>query len=160
MAKKKEIPPFYVVNWDFNKDELEFYNVMPYFVNCWAEQKKQRHKVWAINENAHIDSEDMSIGLKLGLSAHESIERNLSKKKKLDDTKMPQTFEEFKTFIDGEAFHQFWSRCEYEVIVTGWPQQKREHKMDVYEQIKTNLDTITKVFIDYITKGKGLNENK
>lgn len=48
-----------------------------------------------------------------------------------------------KEFIDKKSMYQYWARCEYETIVTGWPKSNKEHKLDVYEQIKMNLDNIT-----------------
>jgi len=70
----------------------------------------------------------------------------------VDDTKMPETFDEFKSFILSRSLYNFWARCEYEVIITGWPQQKRERKIDVYDQIKHNIDVVTKVFMDNVLK--------
>ncbi len=48
-----------------------------------------------------------------------------------------------KEFIDKKSMYMYWARCEYETIVTGWPKSNKEHKLDVYEQIKMNLDNIT-----------------
>lgn len=59
----------------------------------------------------------------------------------------PKTFDEFKTFILKECKYRFWSRCEYEIIVTGWPISNRNEKIDVYDQIEQNIDTITKKFM-------------
>lgn len=120
---KRKIPPYFVINWDFNRDEMEVYDVMPYLVGCWKTEKKKKHKTWNYSfEHPCVD----------------------------DDTLMPQTFDEFKKFILNNALYQFWARCEYEIIVTGWPQQKKEKKIDVYDQIKMNIDVITKHFMDYI----------
>lgn len=47
-----------------------------------------------------------------------------------------------KQFIVDCSMYQYWSRCEYETIITGWPKGKKEYKLDVYEQIKMNLDNI------------------
>lgn len=58
------------------------------------------------------------------------------------------SFDELKEFIDKEARYMYWSRCEWEVIVTGWPQQKNTYKLDVYEQIKMNLDVIAELMWD------------
>lgn len=63
----------------------------------------------------------------------------------------PYTFEEFKEFIDSKAKYQWWSRCEYELILQNWPSQQVSHKIDVYDQVKMNLDTITKLFMEYVT---------
>ena len=94
---------FKVINWDFNGDEIEHYDIMPYLYNCLKKKKVKKSLI---------------------------------------------TYEWLKSFIDKESMYMFWSRCEYETIVTGWPQRKREHKMDVYEQIKMNLDNITKLMYD------------
>lgn len=102
-----------VINWDFNTDRIEHYDIMPYLYARLEEKRKRRH----------ISLKDL-------------------------------TFERLKEFIDNESKYQFWSRCQYEVIVTGWPVQKHEHKLDVYEQIKMNLDNITKLMFDDLQKGK------
>lgn len=67
-----------------------------------------------------------------------------------DQKTKPVTFEECRKFIKDESRYQFWSRCEYEVILVDWPCQKTEHKMDVYEQIMMNLDVITEMFMKNI----------
>lgn len=62
------------------------------------------------------------------------------------------TFEEFKEFILREAQYQFWARCEYEIILQGWPCTDITEKWDVYDQIKMNIDIITQLFISVIKK--------
>ena len=62
-------------------------------------------------------------------------------------TKKPKTFKEFREFVDKESRYQFWARCQYEVILVDWPCQQHEEKWDVYDQIKMNLDLITKLFM-------------
>lgn len=90
-----------------------------------------------------------------------------------------KTITDIETFaekVDRALMHEYWSRCEYEVVVTSWPPyisnqeldrliKKREEdiadygkcyrltskldigeKIDVYAQIKLNWD----VFIDYL----------
>lgn len=44
--------------------------------------------------------------------------------------------------------YRFWSKCEWEVVVSAWPPSDRvpERKMDVYEQVMLNWD----VFIEYV----------
>ena len=85
----------------------------------------------------------------------------------------PKTFEEFKEFIKREAQYRWWSRCEYEIILSPWPyitspserydkkgeddvEAWKEHwkkhldecqKIDIYDQIMMNLDIITKLFM-------------
>ena len=66
--------------------------------------------------------------------------------------KLPETFEEFKKFVKDEGMYQFWSRCEYEIILVDWPCQKVEKKIDVWNQIEMNLDLVTKIVMEEITK--------
>ena len=44
--------------------------------------------------------------------------------------------------------YYFWSKCEWEVIVSHWPPAKRfqDEKIDVYDQIIMNWD----IFLDYV----------
>ena len=74
-----------------------------------------------------------------------------------DYWKVPKTFEECRDFIKDRAQYQFWSRCEYEIILVDWPCQKHEEKWDVYDQIMMNLDIVTDIFINNI---KSLNVEK
>lgn len=58
------------------------------------------------------------------------------------------TFSEAKSFIIDESKYQFWARCEYEIIISGWPKGKKEQKVDVYQQIAMNIDIITDIFMN------------
>lgn len=71
------------------------------------------------------------------------------------EEKKPENFEEFKRFIDSTARYQWWARCEYEIIVSGWPNTKDSAKIDVYYQILLNLDVITKLFMEHISNNEG-----
>ena len=62
----------------------------------------------------------------------------------------PNTFEEFKEFIRKKSMYMWWSRCEYEIILTDWPCKKDEEKWDIYKQIEMNLDVITKLFMQHV----------
>ena len=76
-------------------------------------------------------------------------------KKRLDNSeyhKVPKTLSEFKQFIKEESQYQFWSRCEYEMIIHGWPVRKNDYKIDVYEQIMMNIDIITNILWDEINR--------
>lgn len=58
------------------------------------------------------------------------------------------TFEFIEQRVKELAQWQFWSRCEYEFLVTGWPPSTHDkpYKLDVYEQLRMNWDQ----FINYI----------
>lgn len=65
-----------------------------------------------------------------------------------ESEKKPTTLEEFKKFIERKSQYQFWARCEYEMICHGWPVQKKEHKLDVHEQVMMNIDIIAKLLYE------------
>lgn len=100
---------FYVLNWDFNSDDLEQYDILPYFRECY---------------------------------------------KKLNKDKRPKTVNEWKDFVKNKGMYQFWSRCQYEIIVTGWPQQKNEVKVDVWMQIEMNIDVIVSILMEEFGQNK------
>ena len=115
--KKKENKKFNVLTWDFNGDKLEHYDVLPYFRDCYAERKKKAK----------------------GKRIQKIMAENPGMKKYYG---VPATFDEFKEFIMDESRHRYWSRCEWEMIVHGWPVRKNDYKVDVHEQVMMNLDTI------------------
>jgi hypothetical protein len=97
-----------------------------------------------------------------------------------DDTKdKPITFDDFKEFVKKESMYQWWSRCEYEIVLSPWPyitspserydkkgendvEAWKEHwnkhlkecqKIDVHYQVMMNLDIITALVIDSVING-------
>lgn len=38
--------PYYVLLWDFNKKQPEYYDIMPYLINTFNEEKKCKFKVF------------------------------------------------------------------------------------------------------------------
>lgn len=66
------------------------------------------------------------------------------------------TYTECREFIDRVSKYQYWARCEYEVILTGWPNQDTHEKVDVYWQVMNNIDLVTRVFMENV----GLIEEK
>lgn len=142
MARAKKNPtPFYVINRSFYyREEFGPYDIMPYLINEYKDTKKTKRK------------------------------------------KTPETFEEFKEFVNNVSMYQYWSRCEYEILLGRWPfgtYQMREQmekflatnpnlddystyndflniisrdmeKIDVYWQIKMNLDVITRLLMDNV----------
>ena len=66
----------------------------------------------------------------------------------------PKTIEEFKKFIERKAKYEFWGRCEYEIIICGWPNIEDQEKWDVYSQIMINIDLITNLLIEEINGNK------
>ena len=57
-------------------------------------------------------------------------------------------FEAFAATVRQSLMYFFWSKCEYEIILGGWPEKPsfREEKVDVYDQVMLNWD----VFIRWL----------
>lgn len=104
---------FNVINYNFNTQKFEYYDIIPYLVRAYKE-RVDKHKEFPDD----------------------------------DYWRVPQTFGEFKKFVRSESQYQFWSRCEYEIILVDWPCQKHEEKWDVYDQIIMNLDIITQIVME------------
>ena len=64
----------------------------------------------------------------------------------------PKTLNEFIRFVDSEAKYQWWARCEYEVILSDYPRQEVSEKIDVYQQIKINIDVVTMIVMNELKK--------
>lgn len=113
MEKQK----FYVLTWDFNSDHLTHYDVLPYFRRCYAERKK-KGKGKRIQK---IIAEDPKMKKYYGV---------------------PETRAELREFIESESRYTYWARCEYEMIIHGWPVRKNDYKIDAHEQVMMNIDVI------------------
>jgi hypothetical protein len=120
VKKTTEKKVFNVLTWDFNHDELEHYDVLPYFRECYKERKKKSK----------------------GKKIQKILAENPDMRKYYA---VPSTFDEFKEFIKDESRYMYWSRCEWEMIVHGWPVRKNDYKIDVHEQIMMNIDTIAEI---------------
>ena len=57
-------------------------------------------------------------------------------------------FAKFEESVRRSMMYYFWSKCEWEVIVSGFPPSRKFHdaKIDVYEQVYINWDK----FINYL----------
>lgn len=66
----------------------------------------------------------------------------------LPKKKRPIEYEDIKKFILAKGHYQYWARCEYEIIISDWPNQRHEVKIDVFDQIEANIEVVTKTFIE------------
>ena len=62
----------------------------------------------------------------------------------------PKTLSEFKKFIEAKSQYRFWSRCQYEIIISDWPCQIATEKWDVHNQIMMNIDLITAILYNAV----------
>lgn len=60
------------------------------------------------------------------------------------------TKESLEKKLKSSMMYYFWSRCEWEIILSEWPpappERKTEIKIDVFDQVQLNWD----VFVNYI----------
>lgn len=125
---------FNVINFNFNAQKFEAYDVIPYFIKVYKDRIKKYNEI----ELEASECEDEK--------AFEQYEVLLSY------WKIPKTFDEFKTFIRKESAYEFWARCEYEIILMDWPCQKTYEKWDFHDQIMMNLDTVTEILMKCVEK--------
>lgn len=59
---------------------------------------------------------------------------------------------EFEEDLRMSAQYYFWSKCEWEIIVSSWPPSDRipEVKVDVYDQLRMNWH----IFVEYVRSHK------
>ena len=58
---------------------------------------------------------------------------------------LPKTKEALDKILESNVRYSFWSKCEYEMIIHGWPEQNNDQKVDVYQQLKLNWP----IFLDF-----------
>ena len=62
---------------------------------------------------------------------------------------------DFSEKLKREVMYYFWSKCEYEIILSPWTGRADDIKIDVYDQIMMNFNR----FVDYVWSFKeGKNE--
>lgn len=64
----------------------------------------------------------------------------------------PKIFNEFKEFIRGKSMYMWWARCEYEIIISDWPGERKKEKWDIHKQVMMNIDTITDLIMKLCNK--------
>lgn len=67
----------------------------------------------------------------------------------------PKTIEEFEQFIKAESMYQWWSRCEYEILISDWPLEKLKEKWDIHKQVLMNIEVIANVLMKNVKQNKG-----
>lgn len=65
----------------------------------------------------------------------------------IEDKENLKTFDEFKEFVERKSMWMFWSRCEYEIILSDWPPSGVEEKWDIHRQIMMNIDIVTEILM-------------
>lgn len=65
------------------------------------------------------------------------------------------TKEQLTELINCNLMYRFWSKCEWEMIIIDWPyrdtiKDSRPLKVDVYDQLKPNMDIIVDLVWNYV----------
>jgi hypothetical protein len=55
-----------------------------------------------------------------------------------------------KEFIIKNSMYMYWSRCQWEIIISDWPCQQIQEKIDVHQQIMMNIEIVIDLFIENI----------
>lgn len=58
------------------------------------------------------------------------------------------TYADFKEKMKAEFMYHYWSRTEYEIIVSGFCKDAKEYKIDVWRQIEMNFDRVLEYIIN------------
>ena len=123
-----------------NNGKFEPYNIMKYLKFKWKEFVKTYNKMVKDPDFDQID----------------------------DYWKYPKTYKEIWSWVNIQLKYQYWSRCEYEMVLSQWPYyeldedtekykkgtavipENKGKKIDVYWQCSMNMDTIVRIFIEDI----------
>lgn len=70
--------------------------------------------------------------------------------------KYKDNYDSFSTEVRKSLMYYFWSKCEWEIILSGWPPRDDfdEKKIDVYDQVMMNYDVFIKYLWDNIRRIK------
>lgn len=75
--------------------------------------------------------------------------RKLSKDFTLFDEKCNKipitTKDQFREFIDRYFMYHYWAKCEWEFIVSSWPNNNKEVKVDAYSILRPNIPVIAEL---------------
>lgn len=59
---------------------------------------------------------------------------------------------DIKEFIKKESLYMWWSRCEYEIILSDWPPSGYKEKWDVYDQVMMNINIIADILNEILNR--------
>lgn len=68
--------------------------------------------------------------------------------KDIKKSERPKSKEEWLEFVKRNGKYMYWSRCEYEIIVSNWPSQDTHRKIDIWHQIEMNIGIIVDILME------------
>lgn len=151
MKMTKKFPVFNVLVHDFNKNEIIYQNF--FHIGAWATIKKKlllikRQLTNATNYSKYHDGDVIIANIKKVLDKHNVDYSKLNKLFK-QHAYRDIAFETYDQILDRECMYYYWSKCEWEVIVSAWPPRDgSDKKIDVYYQLKANWEQFKNIVIE------------
>ena len=139
--KKSKKPVFNVIYNQFGHG-IKFENIFDFgqVEGMLAELKKLKKKLTAAYAKKELNGDDEAF--------KKILNRLLWDEKKRNKKYTPDELIEME--LRRKCQYYFWAKCEYEVIVTGWPDTKTERKIDIYEQLDANWETFKNMAFEVI----------
>jgi hypothetical protein len=128
-------PKFNVLFDDFNKNTIEFANWFDF--GQWSVIKRELSGL--IKKFRKLEKLDFK-------KSQNEVKEFFRKNMWSDEFKKCKSLDELieysiETRLDRLCMYYFWSKCEYEVIVSAWPPRDgSDRKIDIYTQLKENWD--------------------
>ena len=150
-SMKKKFPVFNVLVYDFNKNEISYQNFFK--IGAWATIKKKlllikRQLIAASNYSKYHDGDQIIANIKKVLDTHIIDYSKLNKLFK-QHAYRDIAFEAYEQILNRECMYYYWSKCEWEVIVSAWPPRDgSDKKIDVYSQLKANWELFKNIVIE------------
>lgn len=148
---KKKLPVFNVLVYDFNKNEISYQNFFQ--IGSWATIKKKlllikRQLTDASNYSKYHDGDVIIANIKKVLDKH-NVDYSKMNKLFKQHAYRDIAFEAYEQILDRECMYYYWSKCEWEVIVSAWPPRDgSDRKIDVYSQLKANWELFKNIVIE------------
>jgi hypothetical protein len=126
-------PTFKVLYEEFNKNEIQFENWFEF--GQWTTIKKELSGL--IKKFRKLENLDFK-------KSQKEVKEFFLKNMWSDEFKKCKSLEELIEYsierrLERLCMYYFWSKCEYEVIVSSWPPREgSEIKIDIYDQLKAN----------------------
>ncbi len=83
-----------------------------------------------------------------------------------DPDSEPKAYSDYVSFVKHVCMHRYWSRCEYEWLMIGWPPGNTDtlegcqkildesRKIDAWKQIEMNFELVVDIFIENLKLDK------
>lgn len=80
-----------------------------------------------------------------------TVKEFIQRQKKVKPT---PKIEEFSDELRKEVMYQFWSRSEYEIVISAWCGGEAAEKVDIYNQLQNNWHLFSTLAYNEMIKGK------